>query len=713
MRIILQFVFLLLILIVKIEDLLVNFFVALKKNYLKLYKRLIKNPKRKRTLKRKKPVNTLSLSARAKFKYFFSGILFSFLFGLLPLVLILFFQDLPNPKTLTIRQAPQTTKIYDRNGILLAEFYATQNRTVVPLSDIPKNLVSATLAIEDKNFYSHPGFYIPSIFRALREDLTGRKIQGGSTITQQLIKSSLLTPERSITRKIKEIVLAFWAEHIYTKQQILEMYFNQVPYGGTAWGIEAASEIYFDKQVKDLDLAESAFLAGITAAPTAYSPFIDHSVLWKKRQKEVLDNMLDIGFISKKQEADAENENLKFKKQYVTVRAPHFVNYIKDHLVNKYGLAMVEKGGLTVTTTLDTKIQDMTQKIVSNEIANDAYLDLTNGAALVTDPRSGDIIAMVGSKDFDDPEFGNVNITTSLRQPGSSIKVVTYSTALTQGFTAATILDDTPFTFPDPGSVPYSPVNYDGRYHGKVPLRFALANSLNLPAVKTLNTIGIPAMVNMAKKMGVTTWGDPSNYGLSLTLGAAEVTMLDMATVNGVVANGGKRVDLNPVIKIIDSKGNVLEEKQNSEGEKVLDEGIAFIISDILADNQARTAAFGINTPLTIPGHTVSVKTGTTDSKRDNWTNGFTNNYVVVTWVGNNDNTPMNPVLASGITGAAPIWHQIMVNLLSASPEQKPVPPQDIIRKSCYGKPEYFIKGTENLPGCNMPSAPSPTAQNK
>jgi membrane carboxypeptidase/penicillin-binding protein PbpC len=319
---------------------------------------------------------------------------------------------------------------------------------------------------------------------------------------------------------------------------------------------------------------------------------------------------------------------------------------------------------------------------------------------------------MVGSKDYSDLSSGNYNATTALRQPGSSIKVVTYALALSNGFTAATVLDDSPVSLVSPGSPAYNPVNYDGKFHGKINLRIALANSINIPAVKILSKIGVPNMVVLAKKMGITTWGNPSKYGLAITLGAAEAKMVDMATVYGVFANGGDRVDLNPILKLTDSQGNILEEKTDADITKtqVVDPGIAFIISDILADNNTRSMEFGTNSPLVIPNHYVPVKTGTSDNKRDNWTIGYTPDFVVAAWVGNNDNAPMSQNLASGITGAAPIWHDIMINLLSKSSSDSITVPPNIMQKDCLGRKEYFIKGTENLVNCvYVPTTPTPT----
>ena len=645
---------------------------------------------------------------RLRIKYFFVGTFFSLVFIFLPLVFLVFVDNLPSPYELSNSEISQTTKIYDRNGVLLYQIYANENRTLVPLSNIPQNLINATIAIEDKDFYHNPGFDINAIIRAAIADFSGQPIQGGSTITQQLIKSTLLTPQVSIERKVKEVILAFWAERIYTKNQILDMYFNRVPYGGTSWGVEAASETYFGKDVKDLDLAQSAFLAGMPQAPTTYSPYGENPNLWKQRQKDVLQRMEQLGYITKDREQNALNETLTFLPPQVPIHAPHFVMYVKNLLIQKYGLAMVEKGGLNVITSLDLKTQDMAQNIVSTEVNNDYIYSLTNGAALVTNPKNGDILAMVGSKDYNDPNGGNVNVTTALRQPGSSIKVVTYSAALSQGFTAATPILDSPVAYASAGAPTYAPVNYDGKFHGLVTLRQALANSINIPAVKTLNQIGVATMVNLAKKMGITTWGSPSQYGLAITLGAADVKMTDMATVYGTLANLGDRVDLNPILKVTDAENNVLEEKSSITGTPVLDPGIAYVISNILSDNQARSMEFGPNSPLNIPGYTVSVKTGTSNDFRDNWTIGYTPDYVVAVWVGNNDNSPMNG-LASGITGAAPIWHQIMASLLSGKPNQPEPVPSDIIAKSCLGKTEYFVKGTENSVNCTQLATPSAT----
>ena len=487
------------------------------------------------------------------------------------------------------------------------------------------------------------------------------------------------------------------------------MYFNQVPYGGTAWGIEAAAQTYFGKEVKSLDLAECAFLAGLPQAPTLYSPFGGQPNLWKARQIGVLKRMTELGFISLAQATNASNEELHFQTQDTPILAPHFVMYIRDLLVKQYGLSLVEKGGLRVYTTLDVSLQDSTQKIVEQEVTNDNYLNLTNGAALVTNPQNGDILAMVGSANYNDPVSGNFNVTTGQRQLGSTMKLVTYAAALSRGYTPATMIVDSPISFPLSDGQMYSPVNYDGRFHGTVPLRIALGNSFNIPAVKTLNSIGVPTFIDLAKKMGITSLGDSGQYGLSITLGGMDASMLDMATVYGTVANQGNKVKLDPFLKITDSKGVVLEEKKVIQNTHILDHGVTYLLANILSDNSARSWEFGTNSPLVIPSHTVAVKTGTSDDKRDNWTIGFIPNRVVTVWVGNNDNSPMSPDLASGITGAAPIWHNIMLEVLKdPTTNTWYKQPDDVITKQCLGHAEYFLLGTDSGTTCTSPPTWTP-----
>ena len=632
------------------------------------------------------------------------------LFSIILLILGIWFltKDLPSPKQLEAREIPQTTKIYDRGSKLLYNIYTNQNRTVVPLSEIPQNLKHATIAIEDKDFYKHKGFDIYGIARAARKTLFEGSLQGGSTITQQLVKSAFLTPERTVNRKVKELYLASRVEMAFDKDTILEMYLNQVPYGGTAWGVSAAAEQYFGKSVSDLTLAESAMLAGLPAAPSYYSPFGQDPERAKDRQKQVFRRMVEDGYITKEEADTATLEKLAYRTNTIDIKAPHFVMYVREYLAQKYGEAVVDKGGLKVTTTLDLDIQEKAQTIVRENIDKLKVHRASNGAAIVAKPKTGEILAMVGSRDFFDLENdGNVNVTIANRQPGSAIKPINYATALTKKLiTPATVIIDVATTFSG-GPVPYRPVNYDGRYHGPVQVRFALANSYNIPAVKVLALVGVKDMIEMARKMGITTFQDESRYGLSLTLGGGEVKMTELAGAFAIFADGGEKVDFTPILKVEDSQGRVLEEYKERIGERVLPVEVAFLISSILSDNSARSAAFGANSLLKIDGKTVAVKTGTTDDKRDNWTFGYTPSYVVATWVGNNDNTPMNPAIASGITGATPIWNEIMTYLLNDKVNETFKVPSGVVSREvctltggtknegCAGRFEYFLAGTE------------------
>lgn len=633
------------------------------------------------------------------------------------------FKDFPSPERLASTELAQTTKIFDRYGTLLYDIYVDKNRTLVPLSSIPKSVQEATISIEDKDFYTHRGINpIGGMLRAFREIILRQKLQGGSTITQQLVKTALLTPERTLQRKIKEIILAFLVELRYPKDKILEMYLNYVPYGGTAWGIEAASERYFGKSVSQLSLAEGALLAGLPQAPTLYSPYGSHPELAKNRQRAVLRRMVEDGYITQAVSDSAEAEDLTFRPLNENIKAPHFVMYVKERLVEKYGDKLVEQGGLRVTTTLDLPLQEFAQSIVASEVAKLEKSRVTNGGALITKAPTGEILAMVGSKDYFASDSGSFNVVTAERQPGSSIKPINYAIGLENKIvTPATVLNDQPTCF---SAIPttYCPKNYDGNFHGPVQLRFALGNSYNIPAVKMLKLNSVTTMVASSSAFGITTLTDPSRYGLSLTLGGGEVPMTEMATAFGVFANSGIRKDLTAILKVEDVTGKILEENKdpnlNSDspssllinGPRVVSAETAFLISHILLDQNARSAAFG-SSYLQVTGHpAVSVKTGTTDDLRDNWTIGFTQlDVVVATWVGNNDNTPMNPSLVSGVTGAAPIWNKIMSFYLKDKKETWPKQPEGIVGlqvcpisgllpqddNSCGPRYEYFIKGTQ------------------
>ena len=493
------------------------------------------------------------------------------------------------------------------------------------------------------------------------------------------------------------------------------MYLNHVPYGGTAYGIEQAAQTYFNKPAKDLKLEEAALLAGLPQAPTRYSPFGPNPEAAKNRQATVLKRMFEDEKINSEELKQALETKLDYAPQTQNIKAPHFSLYIKKILVEKYSQQTVEKGGLRVTTSLDLDIQEQAELIVATESAKLEPAKVSNASALVTKPRTGEILAMVGSKDYFNNEIdGNVNITTRLRQPGSSIKPINYAVGLIKGYTPSTMFLDVPSCFNAPGQPSsYCPRNYDNTFHGPTHMRFALGNSYNIPAVKMLAANSVEAMVATASAMGITTYQDPSKYGLSLTLGGGEVKMVDMAVAFGVFANAGLKIDLTPILKIEDYQGNVLEsidlETELPSGEKAISPEVAYLISHIMLDNNARVGAFGSHSELVVRDHTVSVKTGTTDDLRDNWTIGFTPSYLVATWVGNNDNTPMNPWIVSGVSGAAPIWHDIMEYVLEDQPDEWPNKPDTIIglqvcnltglrpnpESPCETRYEYFIKGQE------------------
>ncbi|MEK7616483.1 MAG: PBP1A family penicillin-binding protein [Patescibacteria group bacterium] len=598
--------------------------------------------------------------------------------------------QLPSPKTLSYQSSPLTTEVYDRGGNLLYRFYEGQNRSLVKLKDLPAILIKATISAEDKNFYSHIGFDPTAILRASYHNLTQSTQEGASTITQQLIKNSLLTPEKTITRKIKEIILAFWAERIFSKDQILEMYFNGAPYGGTAWGIEAASLTYFGKSSRELTLPEASFLAGLPASPTEFSPFGIKPELGKQRQAWVLNRMVKDGFITKEEAEEALGAKLALRPQSNNISAPHFVFYVRDLLSKQLGSKVISTGGLKITTTLDLELQSQVEKIVKEEVEALASLNVRNGAAMVTDPKTGHILAMVGSRDYHYPLFGNYNATLALRQPGSSIKVVTYATAFKQGYTPGNTVLDTPVVFKDEWGNRYGPVNYDGSFHGPVSIRQALGSSYNVPAVKMLAAVGLDAMIQTAKDMGITTFNDPKRYGLSLTLGGGEVKMVDMMAVYGTLSQEGFLRRPTPILKVTDSYGNVLDEYQDRKIQSLRPE-IAYLLTSILSDNLARTPAFGPSSLLNIPGYQLAVKTGTSDNKRDNWTFGYTPQFVVGVWVGNNDNSLMHPSLTSGVTGAAPIWNKITKYMIQKNPPTAFKRPEGIVEARIDGRRDLAI----------------------
>jgi 1A family penicillin-binding protein len=622
-------------------------------------------------------------------------------------------KDLPRPDKI-VRREGFATKIYDRNGELLYDVFADQRRTPVTLDQIPDHLKNATIAIEDKNFYKHGGFDPTGFLRAFYNIVVHHRLQGGSTLTQQLVKNVLLSPQRTLPRKIKEFILAVQIENRYSKDEILQMYLNESPYGGTAWGVEAAAETYFDKPVSELNLIECAILAGLPQRPSVYSPFGDDPKAYIGRTEAVLRRMREDSYITPEQEKEAVKQigEVEFAAEGLNFKAPHFVMYVKKQLEERYGQRVVEQGGLKVTTTLDYRIQDEAQKAVTEEIAKVESLHITNGAAIVLDPNTGEILAMVGSKNYNDPDYdGKVNVTLSLRQPGSAIKPITYVTALKRGFTAATLLMDTPTTFPGGQGLPdYQPVNYDGQFHGALQMRYALGNSINVAAVKMLAKVGLKNMLTTGYEMGLSTLEPTTDnlrrLGLSVTLGGGEVRLLELAQAYSAFANGGLKVEPIAVLKVEDQNGLVLEENKPVSGKRVLSEGESFIISHILSDNNARMLTFGAHSYLAISDRQVAVKTGTTNDKRDNWTIGWTPQIVAGVWVGNNDNTEMKEV-ASGVSGAAPIWRRVILAALRDKPNFGFSVPGNVVTAdvdlvSGYrahdgfpSRTEYFIQGTE------------------
>ncbi|MGI8419882.1 MAG: transglycosylase domain-containing protein [Candidatus Levyibacteriota bacterium] len=644
-----------------------------------------------------------------------------------PILFLWYSRDLPKPGQLVTSQHSDATRIYDRHGALLYSVYQDENRTYVTLDKIPKILQESTIAIEDKDFYKNEGFSPIAYLRVAKNYAMGEGLGGGSTITQQLVKNVLLEDSRKVlSRKIKELILAIQVNQAYSKDQILEMYLNNIPYGGTAVGVEAASEQYFGKSAKDLDLGQSAFLAGLPQNPSIYTPFSGNKY-YLARTKAVLKQLVSDGYTTQVQSDKSYKEiaNYQFSQKDATIKAPHFVMYVKQKLAEQFGEQMVTTGGLQVTTTLDYPIEKKTEDIVKSQIAGLKTTKVTNGAAIVEDPKTGEILAMDGSADyFDQNNDGNFNAAIAQRQPGSSLKPIMYATAFTKGYTPATLLMDVQTNFPTgvAGQPDYSPVNYDGKFHGPVQVRYALANSFNVPAVKMLAKVGITPVMQQAYDMGIENWNPtPQNrasVGLSLVLGGRETTLLGEVTAYGVFANEGIRQDPVTILKVTDSKGKVLYQHDPTPGKRVLSDAVSFLISHILLDNSARVLEFGPNSALVVPGHTVPVKTGTTDEKRDNWTVGYTSSYVVGVWVGNNDNSPMSQKLASGITGAAPIWNAIMSSVLKGKPDEQPKKPDNVVAVQVDGfggglphagqptRSEYFIKGTE-------PTAESPIFQSK
>jgi len=584
-------------------------------------------------------------------------------------------KDLPSPGKLNKRQVVESTRIYDRTGEhLLYEIHGEEKRTTIPLKDMSEIVRAATLAGEDQTFYQHYGIQFKAIARAAVYDLLGRQVsQGGSTITQQLIKNTVLTNEKTFTRKVKEVILSVELEQRFSKDEILEMYLNEIPYGSNAYGIQAASQTFFGKDAKDLMLAESALLASLPKAPTYFSPYGSNLEDLKYRQEYVLDQMAKLNYITADQAKSAKEFDIlsEIRPFQENIQAPHFVMYVKEQLVNKYGEKQVEEGGMKVYTTLDWQKQQTAEEAVRRGVDQNGKKYRFSNAALVSiDPKTGQILAMVGSKDYFDKSIdGNVNVAIRDRQPGSSFKPYVYATAFKKGYTPRTIIFDTETNFGTKDE-PYTPQNYSNDYRGPVKMEDALAMSLNIPAVKTLYLAGVDNSINTAQSMGITTLKNRGRYGLSLVLGGGEVKLVDHTAAFGTFATGGVKHEKTAILKIEDSKGEILEQYKESPGEKVLESEVCAQIEAILSANNLRAPVFGSNSPLRFDDRPVAVKTGTTNEWRDGWTVGFTPSLVTGVWAGNNNNAAMAQG-ADGVFVAAPIWREFMDKALANTAIEK------------------------------------------
>lgn len=619
--------------------------------------------------------------------------------------------QLPDLNAFETRKISQSTKIYDRTGtILLYDVNTDIKRTVVPLSNISLYIQKGAIAIEDSTFYDNIGIQPTSIIRAVIADiLSGGFDQGASTITQQVVKNALLTQDKTVTRKIKELVLAVKLTKVVSKDKILETYLNETPYGGTVYGVEEASQTFFGRPAKDVTLAQAAYLAAIPQAPTYYSPYGIHRKDLDTRQKTVLDRMKSLGLISDTEYQSALTEKVQFlSKLEGNIRAPHFVMFVKDYLTQKYGDDAVNQGGMKIITTLDYGMQQKAEDVVRKfgpSIASN--FNASNTAMVAIDPKTGDILTMVGSRDyFDNSIDGNYNDTLSRRQPGSTFKPFVYSTAFKKGYTPETVLFDVKTEFSslcapdgksknpsdDPTKVCYSPGEYDDKFEGPISIRQALAQSRNIPAVKALYLAGIPDSIQTAKDMGITSLNEPDRYGLTLVLGGGEVSLLDLTSAYGVFANDGMRNPYRSILQITDGNGNIMEEAATSSSQ-VIDPEITRKISDILSDNNVR---MGNLKPIgESVGRQVVIKTGTTNDYRDVWTVGYTPSLVVGAWAGNNDNKPMRHNVAGLII--SPLWGAFMSQVARnfpaenfKAPEPSPQDSKPVLRGVWQGGVSYW-----------------------
>jgi len=664
-------------------------------------------------------IHKISLFAKSGLKFLFWVFIFIFVIGVIAFVYVL--RDLPNPQSLAERNLAESTKIYDRTGkITLYDVHGEEKRTVIPFEEIPQFIKDATITVEDNNFYHHFGLDIRGIARSVFNNIIGKTILGkktsvgGSTITQQFIKNAILTSEKTYVRKIKEAILAIEIEMKYSKNEILGFYLNQVPYGSNTYGVEAAAQTFFNKNAKDLTLGESALLSALTQAPSYYSPYGSHFETTKARQEYVLQRMNELGYITKEQMENAKNEKLIFASPQSGMKAPHFVMYIKEYLEDKYGKNYIEEAGLKVYTTLDWDLQQIAEQAVKNGAeTNGKKYNAQNAALAATDPKTGQILAMVGSKNYRAESFPEgctpgknclfepyVNVTTSPRQPGSSFKPFAYAMAFQKGFTPDTMLFDLKTEF-NPncssdatqkkdqyGLECYHPKNYDNKFRGPISMKSSLAQSLNIPSVKTLYLAGVNETINLAQDMGIETLKDRSRFGLSLVLGGGEVRLLEETAAFGVFAADGIKNPIKAILKIENNKGEIIEQYKN-EPQKILDPQIARLISDILSSEDARAPIFGYKSYLYINGIPVAAKTGTTQEYRDGWTVGYTPSLAVGVWTGNNDNTSINR--EPGAVIAAPIWNEFIKKSYAKKLELKTsTKPENYF--DLPGQPEEFTR---------------------
>lgn len=640
-------------------------------------------------------------------------------------------RTLPDPESIVTRQVKESTKIYDRTGErVLYDIYGEERRTVIGIARISPWIQKATVAVEDSRFYEHRGFDARGFIRSLLQNVQeGYGAGGGSTLTQQLVGNALVGRQKTIKRKVQELLLALEVERRYTKERILEMYLNQVPYGSNAYGVESAAQTFFGVPAADLSLAQAAALAALPQRPSYLSPYGTHTDELGARKNYILQRMLELDMVSKDEYAAAASESLEFKPLKTGIAAPHFVLMAREYVIAKYGKDITESGGFRIITTLDADLQSKAEELVAKYAAiNKEKYKATNAALVAIDPTNGEVKALVGSADyFDTDNEGNYNVATALRQPGSAFKPFAYAAAFAKGFPDTTVLWDVPTEFnpgcpadtsgrKDGSGTPcYHPQNYNGTYSGSVTMRQSLARSLNIPSVKTLYLAGVDSVIDLATRMGITTLQDRSRFGLSLVLGGAEVRLIDLVSAYGVFAADGIRVPWGLIQRIELSDGTVLEERKEVS-ERVLDAQTSRLVTDVLSDNGARSTVFGANSPLYIPGKDVAAKTGTTQENRDAWVVGYSPSLTVGVWAGNNRNQSMTAA-GAGISASGPLWNAFMRAALASSPAETFPDPDPVLSTKpmlngipfAYGDPTphsiLFYVDTMN-PGGDIPQNP-------